>query len=149
MIGLGWYTNFSIYKRETKDIEQRVRSSLQENLREIAKTLIDSEISSFRRTLSKLEYERIKMEAVGWEAKGVVANAIRCWAELVPLAWPYADLQIAKIMDKLRELIKLQPDCLDSSLSADIREAFAAVPAKYLSEATSVLKMIDDALEKK
>ncbi|MFC1483854.1 hypothetical protein ACFL6Q_02250 [Candidatus Neomarinimicrobiota bacterium] len=115
IIGLGWYTNFRIYKRDIAAIRAEFESLIKKETSEIRQNLneylskevekatarvkelskgdlnqlqqgLESEVNRLRSEFRWLEIKMTHNEVVDWEKQGVFSNALRALADIIPMA---------------------------------------------------------------
>lgn len=155
VVGLGWYTNFRIYKRDVEDIErdskkfiESQKSDMLESLRSEITSRVTSEIRGLRSTIDDLVYEFRKMESATYEKQGYVSLAIRNQTEILAIALRTRDWDIPEVLDEIRRLVGLKKAVLSASIVTDVHEAFSKLPEKYSKEADAILKLIENMREK-
>jgi hypothetical protein len=151
VVGLGWYTNFRIYRRDVTDLESSLRGQmnkmgkeleskvekmereLESKLRRAAIDAGKSAVGSALYDLKKLQLEEIKREARDWEIKGVDANVLTSYARGLVLANEvFPDYEVPYMLDEIVRVLGKKKAILTASTIADVNKAVDTVSKEYL-----------------
>ena len=154
VIGLGWYTNFRLYRGDLEkirheqekkythnvnalkdevahDIEQKIKAGLKEAKSDATKSvrnLIQSAISD----LQELKLKMMHMEAKDWERKEVDANALRTLSLAMPVALDVGgQLDVDEVAEEMARILKKGRAIMDGSLAQDLIESISVISKRY------------------
>lgn len=154
VVGLGWYTNFRIYRRDVEDIKRDVKNDFENSLNSIKTSLrsemlnesrnaVESSVKSAFRDIRGVQYQIMKLEAERWENTGVHANAVFTYSEMIQLAnETYADMYVPEILEQMLRLLKTKEVLLTSRATASITKALVAVPTEYSADVDAINQLI-------
>ncbi|HEU4594887.1 MAG TPA: hypothetical protein VFS10_06935 [Pyrinomonadaceae bacterium] len=139
IIGLGWYTNFRLYKRDVVDLKREIQSSLRNEMVAEARRAADSAMSDFKR----IQYQTLKLEAERWERKGIEGNALYTYARMIEVAQAsHPDIFIPEILDEMLRLLKGGKVLLHSNAAAEITAALETVPKRFSADVEAITQHI-------
>lgn len=156
VVGLGWYTNFRLYKGDLEQIRQEQErkyeahvESLKNDVGEYADKTIASGLERAKseatksanaavkgaiRDIRELQLKMMHMEAKDWERRKVDANALYTLALAMPIAvetgGQYLVDEIAEEMERILSK-KSDHNYMDSSLAQNLIDSLKSIEGKY------------------
>jgi hypothetical protein len=150
VVGLGWYTNFRLYRRDVKDLKGSIDAQivtlgrdLEAKLRQAAVAAGQQAVQSSLRSLKELEYEHTKAEAEKWERDGTDANALITYARAIDLALDVSpDFEIPHILDEMVRILKKKKAILTALVIGRVNAQLVKIPAEYSQAVDAVRELI-------
>ncbi len=148
VVGLGWYTNFRIYKREVEDIKKAVESNIRLEIIEIAKQESRGAIRELTSALKELNYEKLEIKAEEWKVKKVYENVIRTYTKMISLAIEDDKLlgesvglwsKTSKILDNLSKLLKSEEFSISPETTANLLKALNNIPKDFSIDVENII----------
>jgi hypothetical protein len=150
VVGLGWYTNFRIYKRDLEDIKRDVMSikqtalsSLRDEMLEAVRATTKNEFKEVRR----MRYDLLKSEAEQHEAKAFKRSFLGASIKMVNTAIEIgSDHYISEALDFLKRDIKLGGVDYPPTV-VDITQMIDSLPNQHAIEVDNIRKALRAARE--
>jgi hypothetical protein len=141
IVGLGWYTNFRLYKREISDIKRDVQIALRADMVAAARDAANSALSDFK----KMQYQLLKIEAEKHEKDGYKGNAIFTYARMIEVAQSYApELYVPEILDEMLRLLKTEGVRFHAGIASEILKAMEGLPKQYSADRDAILQLVKE-----
>jgi len=150
VVGLGWYSNFRLYRRDVEELKTSIDSQiaalqrdLEPKLRRTAVEAGQEAVKASLRTLRDLQYEQIKAEAEKWERDGVDSNALFAYARAIDLALEISpEFEIPNILDELVRVLEKRKAVLTALVIGRINAQLVKVPSEYAQAVDTVRELI-------
>lgn len=150
VVGLGWYTNFRIYKRDVEDIKRDIKNELESTavsfkreMMDAAKNAGDAAVRSALRDVKELQYQMLKVDAERWENSGIHANALYACARRLPLAKDLlTDIYIPQTLEEMLRILKTKEVILNAHVTAEINKSLDIIPKEFSTDADAIRQMI-------
>lgn len=150
VVGLGWYTNFRLYKRDVVEVKKEILNAVKQDMiraaQEAAREATDSALHGFK----KLQYQQLKQEAEKWETDGVDGNALYTYTKMIKAAEDtmIPELHIPEILNQIQRILK-KKNLLESAVSSDVSvsmtKALSSLPAEYRSDVDVINQLLTSA----
>jgi hypothetical protein len=151
VIGLGWYTNFRIYKNDLSNIRNELKTdfdsfkpSLREEMIEAAKKAGEAAVESSLRAIKSLQYEMLLLEAKSWEEKESFVNAIMTYTDALPLAIEiHSELYVPKLIDRILQILRSDKKLFFTAATLRaITKNLELIPQEYETDVAVIKKII-------
>lgn len=143
VVGLGWYTNFKVYKRDVEDLKRDFKNELLPELTKVARQAGESAVKSALESFREVQYKQLKLEADKWEKEGVYANALRTYSEMIELANAIlAGFYVPGVLDEMLRLLREKDVRLRASTIADVNKELDKVPSKYSATVEAIKEIM-------
>jgi hypothetical protein len=139
VVGLGWYTNFRLYKREVTDVKRDIINALRGEMTSAAADAANSALRDFR----KMQYQLMKIEAEKFEKDGYRGNAVFTYARMIEVAQSFhSDLYVPEILDEMLRLLKDEKTQFHAGISSEILKAVEGLPKDYAADKEAIVQLV-------
>lgn len=154
VVGLGWYTNFRIYRRDVEDIKRDVKNDFENSLNSIRTSLrsdmlsesrnaVELAVKSALRDIREVQYQILKLEAERWERANIFGNTLLTYSEMIKLAnETIVGIHMPELLDSMLRLLKTKEVILNAGATAAITKALVAVPTEYSADVDAINQLI-------
>lgn len=156
VVGLGWYTNFRIYKsdvegirREFTDEFDKAKTSFKNEMVTAAREVGEKEVRKSVRDIKQLQYNVLLQEAKSDEQKKefthallLYSNAIEVSLEIMP------DIYIPQILETMLAILKKNEFGMPSIIAAEIIKNLESVPKEFDMDVANIKELISDLRKK-
>ena len=151
MVGLGWYTNFRIYRRDVEDIKNDVegmkRAALSSLRSEIAAMVQEATKKEFRE-IRKMRFDLLATEAERWKEKGVHANVVTVAIDMIKVAQELDnEYLIADSLEFLKDAVK-SGGLKYASTTLEVTKITDALPNQFSAEVETIRELVRAARSK-
>jgi hypothetical protein len=139
IVGLGWYTNFRLYKREVNDIKREIQNALRVEMVAAARDAANSALRDFK----KMQYQLLKIEAEKFERDGYKGSAVFTYARMIEVAQSFhPELYIPEILDEMLRILKDEETNFHSGIASEISKAVDGLPKEYGADKDAILQLV-------
>lgn len=145
VVGLGWYTNFRLYKRDVIELKREVVNAVKADMVKAAHEAARDAADKALRDIRKIQYAQLEQEAEKWEQQGVDANAILTYIRMIDIAKSWMpEFQVPEILDNILRLLKKEDaqNSVKSLVSTEVTKALSSLPAEYASDVDAINNLL-------
>lgn len=142
VIGLGWYTNFRVYRGELDTKVTEAVHSIEGKLRSEAQRSVENAVSKALRDIRKIQLDMLLRKAKEWEEEGVYGNALAEYAEMIGFGPELPAYRMGQTLDAVLRIMKREKTELDAHDAAVINENLDLVPAHFRADVDAIRALI-------
>jgi len=168
IIGLGWYNNLRVYRKDLDSMRESVSVAIKERASEIegrlntqiekrakdvlqsSKVAVQESIAQLQKSIDSLKSDLLNIEweignraASDWLIRGQPITAAHRYCDLLNIAIQQGyDWRISDVLDSLRKTIKIAGNRVDSSLVVNITNILGKLPSKYGPEREGIQNLL-------
>lgn len=160
VIGLGWWTNFRIYRKDIDAIKDQYKNDLEslkselkkeasatktemmQSARAAGQTAVAESISQIK----ELQLEQLRLAAKKWEEDGYVGNALLEYSRMLPIGLGLSEfLYVPEILGEISRLLK-KISARQLTRPEDLIEKLDDLPPKFSTQVDAIKELVKQAL---